>query len=37
MARWVCDFCGDEGEVPEGQTSDHVLCPGCGEPVLPLD
>lgn len=35
MSRWVCDYCGATGRVPEGQTSDNVLCDQCGEPVLP--
>jgi hypothetical protein len=35
MTRWVCDHCGARGEVPEGETSDTVLCDVCGEPVLP--
>lgn len=35
--RWVCDYCGNTGNVPPGQTSDHVLCPDCGEPVQPDD
>jgi hypothetical protein len=35
MADWTCDHCGETGEVPEGETSDDVLCHVCGEPVLP--
>jgi predicted RNA-binding Zn-ribbon protein involved in translation (DUF1610 family) len=36
MARYVCDSCGHEGKVPEGETADMVLCPVCGEPVTEL-
>jgi ribosomal protein S27E len=36
MSRWVCDYCGNTGTVPRGQTSDQVQCPDCGEPVQPL-
>ena len=35
MATWTCDSCGATGVVPEGSTSDQVLCDTCGEPVLP--
>ena len=35
MATWTCDYCGETGQVPPGQTSDNVQCPTCGEPVLP--
>ena len=35
--RYVCDFCGHEGRVPDGETVDRILCPMCGEPVTPLD
>jgi hypothetical protein len=37
MARWVCDYCGETGRLPEGETVDSVPCPTCGEPVLPYD
>ena len=33
--RWICDYCGATGRVPEGETSDHVQCDQCGEPVQP--
>lgn len=36
MARWVCDYCGETGDVPEGDSVENVLCTTCGEPVLPL-
>ena len=35
MAEWVCDFCGRTGATEAGETTDHVLCPDCGEPVTP--
>ena len=35
MARWVCDFCGGSGRLPEGETPESFQCPTCGEPVLP--
>jgi hypothetical protein len=31
--RWVCDHCGATGQIPDGETADHVLCDQCGEPV----
>lgn len=34
MARYVCDFCGHEGKIPDGETAEHVQCPMCGEPVM---
>ena len=36
MALWVCDYCGETGEVPEGEFVESVQCTTCGEPVLPL-
>ena len=36
MERWVCDYCGQTGTVPDGEVVDHVQCPDCGEPVIPL-
>ena len=35
--RYVCDYCGHEGRVPEDRTVDEIQCPMCGEPVTPLD
>ena len=35
--RYVCDYCGHEGRVPEGEMVDRIQCPMCGEPVTPLD
>jgi rubrerythrin len=35
MESWVCDFCGQTGRTVEGETTDQVLCPACGEPVTP--
>jgi hypothetical protein len=35
--RYVCDYCGHEGEVPRGEIPDRIQCPMCGEPVTPLD
>ena len=35
--RYVCDYCGYEGRVPEDRTVDEIQCPMCGEPVTPLD
>ena len=37
MARWVCDYCGEIGQIPPGDEVEHVLCTTCGEPVLPYD
>jgi DNA-directed RNA polymerase subunit RPC12/RpoP len=37
MAKWVCEFCGQTGRTPAGQTTDEVQCPDCGEPVAPAD
>lgn len=34
MARWICDYCGATGHLPEGQHAEQVNCPVCGEPVL---
>jgi|tagenome__1003787_1003787.scaffolds.fasta_scaffold16315640_1 ribosomal protein S27AE len=36
QARWVCDYCGDTGTVPDDELVERVQCPTCGEPVLPL-
>ncbi len=33
--RWICDSCGQTGATRPGITTDEVLCPTCGEPVLP--
>jgi hypothetical protein len=35
MAEWVCDYFGTTGRTQPGATTDHVLCPVCGEPVVP--
>jgi hypothetical protein len=35
--RYVCDYCGHEGRVPDGEMVDRIQCPMCGEPVTPLD
>jgi DNA-directed RNA polymerase subunit RPC12/RpoP len=35
MEQWVCDFCGQTGVTDDGETTDQVLCPDCGEPVTP--
>lgn len=35
MQGWICDYCGERGEVPDGELVEHVQCPTCGEPVLP--
>ena len=35
MATWVCDYCGQTGTTAAGETTDQVLCPTCGEPVMP--
>ena len=35
MAEWVCDYCGTAGRTSPGETTDHVLCPVCGVPVVP--
>ena len=35
MAGWVYDYCGETGIVPKGEVVESVLCPTCGEPVLP--
>lgn len=35
MAKWLCDCCGQTGMTSAGETTDQVLCPDCGEPVLP--
>jgi hypothetical protein len=32
--RWVCDYCGERGRVPDGESVDTILCSTCGEPVL---
>ena len=37
MAGWVCDYCGTTGQTRPDETTDHVLCPVCGEPVVPTD
>ena len=36
-ARYVCDYCGHEGEAPVDEPVDRVQCPMCGEPVTPPD
>jgi DNA-directed RNA polymerase subunit RPC12/RpoP len=35
--RYVCDYCGHEGEVSRGEIPDRIQCPMCGEPITPLD
>ena len=35
--RYACDYCGHEGDVPDGEPVDAVQCPRCGEPVTPLE
>jgi hypothetical protein len=34
--RWVCDYCGATGKIPDGDTADQVQCDQCGEPVMEL-
>jgi rubrerythrin len=36
-ARYVCDYCGHQGEHADDEPVDSVQCPMCGEPVTPLD
>jgi uncharacterized Zn finger protein (UPF0148 family) len=33
--RWICDSCGQTGVTRFEATTDEVLCPTCGEPVVP--
>ena len=35
MASWVCDLCGQTGDLPPGEPVERVQCAVCGEPVLP--
>ena len=34
--EWACEYCGQQGELPAGETVDTFQCPDCGEPVVPM-
>jgi len=32
--RYICHFCGHEGDDPDETSIDRVMCEVCGEPVM---